>query len=249
MVGSMIARRVGFTIIEVVLFLGITGLLLGAVLVTAGINIAVQRYQDSVATLQSDIQQQFEDTIAVQNDRAAAGSGDARCGTDRGRGTSECIIMGKFMTITSTGNIRQYKVYGVRTVTSPEPVDEHLLLREYNPTVLASTVVQSRTEWDTRIAAPTAGRGSSSTGILILRSPRSGNVYTFVSSNVATGTAALRTMISSTNRQKYTLCINPNGLRVAQVMGISIAANASSASAVEFRTNGLMEASGESVRC
>lgn len=249
MVGSMIARRVGFTIIEVVLFLGITGLLLGAVLVTAGINIAVQRYQDSVATLQSDIQQQFEDVIAVQNDRTAVGSGDARCGTDGGRGTSECIIMGKFMTITSTGNIRQYKVYGVRTASAPAPTDEYLLLREYNPTTLLPTVVQSRTEWDTRIAAPTTGRGSANVGILILRSPASGNVYTFVNNNVATGTAQLQAMITQANTQKYTLCINPNGLRVAQVMGISIAANASSANAVEFRTNGLMQASGEGVQC
>ena len=46
----------GFTIIEVMLFLAITGLLAVGVLATVGNSINVQRYRDAVVTLQTEVQ-------------------------------------------------------------------------------------------------------------------------------------------------------------------------------------------------
>ncbi|HEU4715394.1 MAG TPA: prepilin-type N-terminal cleavage/methylation domain-containing protein, partial [Candidatus Saccharimonadales bacterium] len=59
----------GFTIIEVMLFLAITGMLAAAILVGSGVAIGQQRYRDSVSSLQSYIQQQYNKVINVTNDR------------------------------------------------------------------------------------------------------------------------------------------------------------------------------------
>ena len=91
------------------LFLGITGLLIMGVLVGAGTSINIQRYRDSVSSLQSVLQQQFSDVINVSNDSA----GDRACYGDssiRARGQSDCVILGKFIT---TADGRQLAIKSV----------------------------------------------------------------------------------------------------------------------------------------
>ena len=51
-----IVKSKGFTIIEVMLFLAVTGALAVAILVGSGVAIGQQRYKDSVNSLQSFIQ-------------------------------------------------------------------------------------------------------------------------------------------------------------------------------------------------
>ncbi|MDR0979682.1 MAG: prepilin-type N-terminal cleavage/methylation domain-containing protein [Candidatus Nomurabacteria bacterium] len=70
-------RRVGFTIIEVMMFLAITGLLLMGMLVGTGANLARERYNDGVATVEEFIAQQFN---LVQNpERPTDGSNNQAC--------------------------------------------------------------------------------------------------------------------------------------------------------------------------
>jgi len=63
----------GFTVIEVMLFLAVTGLLAVGILVGSGVAIGQQRYRDSVNTLKSYIQQQYSEVTSVINNRAITG--------------------------------------------------------------------------------------------------------------------------------------------------------------------------------
>ena len=237
---------VGFTIIEVMLFLAITGVLAVGILAGAGASIASQRYKDAVATLQSDVQQQYEDAMSVVNDRAEAIDG---CSDNRGR--SECVLLGKLMTVTSDGTVDQYRVYGTEPTPSTAPSaayrDEYEVLRSYTPRVIAVNSQESQMEWGTGIARPIRGEGSGSAplnlGILVVRSPQSGLVYTFTREGAAINNLSDVINQDAANARR-TICVSPSGWTVAETLALSIAANAASANAVEIRSNNMMVSEG-----
>lgn len=242
-------RSAGFTIIEVMLFLAITGALAVAVLAGAGASIASQRYKDAVATLQSDVQQQYEDATSVINDRQENIDG---CTGNRGR--SECVLLGKLMTITSGGQISQYRVYGTQppqpAIASAAYLDEYEVLRSYQPRAIETNTQRSQMEWGTGISRPIRGNGSGSAplnlGILVLRSPQSGLVYTFTREDVTT-TDLSDIVIRDAAAVRRTVCVSPSGWTVADTLALSIAPNAASANAVEIRSNNMMI--GEGTEC
>ena len=68
--GYFIRREQGFTIIETMLFFGITGALLLGILGTASVGVNTQRYSDAVNTFTSIVQQEFTNVTNVVNDRS-----------------------------------------------------------------------------------------------------------------------------------------------------------------------------------
>lgn len=101
----------GFTIVEVVLFLGISGLLAVSLMVGWSVNINRQRYNDTVNTFKSSIQTVFSEVENTQNGReqkvkcATTGSSVQILSNSSGedRGTTDCIIMGKMIIFRSCG--------------------------------------------------------------------------------------------------------------------------------------------------
>ena len=94
----------GFTIVEVVLFLAVTGLLTIGVLVGSSAAIAQQRYRDSVNSLKGFIQEQYSQTVNVMdgdvNNPACSVSGNSLIldsGTLQPRGTSDCLLLGRYL--------------------------------------------------------------------------------------------------------------------------------------------------------
>lgn len=234
--------RAGFTIIEVMLFLAITGVLAIGILATAGASIASQRYKDAVATFQSDIQQQYEDAVSVVNDRE-----DPIDGCSETRGRSECVLLGKFMTVESGGLVKQYRVYGTEPADALAPSaayrDEYQVLKSYTPRVVEENVQETEMEWGTGIARPIRGTGAGSApldlGILVLRSPQSGLIYTFTKEDVLTNNLP-DSIASEFARTRRTICIAPSGWTVAETLALSIAANSASANGVEILSNNMM---------
>src|SRR5690349_9230293 len=104
-------KTAGFTIIEVMLFLAVSGALTVGILVGAGVAIGQQHYRDSVSSLKSLIQAQYNEAANVTNSR----SGDESCSnaniiappssvtTPQARGTSDCLLMGRSITISADG--------------------------------------------------------------------------------------------------------------------------------------------------
>lgn len=92
-------KNSGFTIIEVMLFLAISGVMAVGLMVGTGMALRGQQYRDSVQSYANFIRDQYSKVITVVNDR----SSDDDCSlvggsTDRGR--SECVVVGRYL---STG--------------------------------------------------------------------------------------------------------------------------------------------------
>ena len=108
-------KNTGFTIIEVVLFLGITGLLILALMVGVGVSVRRHRYDDSVAAFVDFLKEQFGKVQNVQN-TVATDHPVPGC-TGGGTGQSSCVIYGRYIFMDSEGDgssglIRTYLAVG-----------------------------------------------------------------------------------------------------------------------------------------
>lgn len=116
-------QQSGFTIIELVLFVAISGVMAAALLIGTGIAIQRQQYRDSVQSYVSFLRGQYDRVVSVQNDRLS-GQSCPISGSDAAtsaRGQSNCIILGRYIaTVGETGSAdgRLYSarsVYGLET--------------------------------------------------------------------------------------------------------------------------------------
>lgn len=246
----------GFTIIETMLFLAISGMLLAGLLFGIGGAIAAQRYRDSVTSLQLAFQQPYNDVANVKNFR-----GSTACGTDN-RGQGNCFLLGRYMTISNNGDIRMTNVIGTPTTTTSDDLADMPLLQSYNLTIVSENAYENSMEWGTEIAWPVSGPSARTPAnnrqfsMLVLKSPASGLIYTFTadSASAAPTTAQLRDMVTQTTspsnpqlhgRDQRLLCIQPNGWTFAARTGVLIRQNAASAAAVEVYLNDKQAALGD----
>lgn len=176
-------RQHGFTIIELILFLGITGALFASLLFGVNSNINEQRYKDSVAAYASLLQRQYAEVANVRNERddrwtctgsqveQVADGGDAR-------GTSDCVILGRYVQVQDGGaQIETGAIVGSQPASEAELASDVAALIAYAPRRSPVGVETSPLEWQSRLRTPE--REATSAGYLILRSPLSGLVRTF----------------------------------------------------------------------
>lgn len=262
-------NRHGFTIVETMLFLAVTGLLILGMVAATGATLSIQRYRDANETFKALIQQQYSDLRDVQNGRSVNWS----CGADALPvedplrqtilGQGDCVFVGKYMRI-SGSDISIYPVLAYETSKTPRATDIDTLKLNY--TIAASqTEVESRTmEWGTQIAWPASGSGAQSPtmprtiGILFLRSPVSGSMYTFTSNDIPADkktipASVLTSMIVAgatvPGQGERTLCINSGNFLAEGDRSVYIGNFASSASAIETRTNDFIKSSGGDTQC
>lgn len=235
-----IKKNHGFTIIEVMLFLAVTGALTIAILAGAGIQINQQRYRDSVSSLKSFLQAQYSEVTNVINDRGnnweCNDSGVAEEVTNGGqpRGTSNCVILGRLVTVDSSGaQLTASNVVGFKPTNEDSDGDLQELQR-YNMSVTTVGQETGEVSWGARIVNPQNLANPQSMAMLIVRSPLSGAVLTFTSNGVEPIQEGLRNMIVSGNMQQRDLCVDPSaGSLVGQRLAVRIAAYASNQSAIE----------------
>ena len=234
----------GFTIIEVMLFLAVTGVLAAAILVGSGIAIGQQRYRDSVGSLQAYIQQQYSKVTNVTNDRDKAWSCDSNgtvtqtegASSGEARGTSDCVVLGRLMTIDATGtNLTSSVVVGYRNpngATGSSDIDE--LTANYKLGIAPIDKDDQAVSWGAQVvkAKTTTPMPLS---ILVIRSPLSGSLLTFTKEGVQANPGS---MISVANNSvQRDLCVNAEiGSFVGKRMEIRIEPFASSQSAIQVPT-------------
>ena len=244
-----IKKTHGFTIIEVMLFLAVTGALTIAILAGAGVQINQQRYRDSVSSLKSFLQAQYSEVTNVINDR----DNNWRCNADgtveqvanggQPRGTTDCVILGRLVTVDATGmQLTASNVVGYKAPNAPDATSDIAELENYAMAV--STINQETDEvsWGARIVSPQNLANPQSMSILIVRSPLSGAVLTFTTEATPQNVGD---MIDARNMQQRDLCVDPSaGSLVGQRLAVRIAAFASNQSAIETPA-----ASGEGAPC
>jgi len=204
----------GFTIIESMLFLAVAGALTVAVLAGSGLAINQQRYRDSVNSLKSLLQQQYSEASNVVNDR----DGTQACAdatvisppdpvVPQLRGTSECMVMGRLVTIDDTGKlVNTASVVGYRT---PGAAEEASDIAEIQTNYRLGLSSLSREEFDVAWGAGVVKPQTTEPmpiSMLILRSPLSGSIMTYTADGQVTDLVSL---VSTANAQKtVNLCLN-----------------------------------------
>ena len=242
------SNKNGFTIIETMLFLAITGALVVAVLIGTGASINVQRYRDSVTSLKSLIQKQYSDVLNVQNQLTSNISCDNNAavgttGTTAPRGQSDCVIMGKYITINGS-DVTTSSVIGHASGTTTSDLSDINLIKSYNLSTLPSSTETSQLEWGVQIAWPKTGSGAKSPqtprsiAILVIRSPQNGQNYTFTGDDI---TVPLKSLVVAgatiPGQGQRTVCLASGGLTNNNDMAISIDTYAASSSDIESRSN------------
>lgn len=237
----------GFTIIEVMLFLAITGALAIAILAGSGVSIGQQRYRDSVNTFKSLIQEQYNETTNVVNSRG----GNASCTnavvvqppdivpTPQPRGTSECVVLGRLLTVADNGiDLKMSNVIGYRTSTTA-PVattDINELKTNYRLGISPIDSENGQVEWGAQIVKPKTTT-LQPLSVMVIRSPLSGSVMTFVKDGVQTDLDGL--VVSGIISANKDVCINGDGgAFIGKRQAVRINAYASSSSAIEIPSEG-----------
>lgn len=255
----------GFTIIETMLVLAITGLMVAGIFVGVGTQIGVQRYRDAVETFKTTIQNQFLELSSVRNDRNNNWECGAQAQTSETgstvRGQSDCILVGRLMTVQG-GSIRTASVVGREVALPNSNADDITSLRDnYVLNVASNSIEEASMEWGTELAWPASGSGARNPQtprgitILILRSPDSGLIYTFTSDTVAAtpSPATLRSAIIAGNtpegQGERTLCVSSNNITVTDDYGVRMSAFAAVPNAVETITSELLAQQGRTTRC
>lgn len=228
-------KRNGFTIIEVMLFLAVSGALTVGILIGSSAVIGQQRYRDSVNSFKGLIQEQYGEVANVINSEAqnpiCSRSGDAVVFDDapsRTRGTSDCLLLGKFILVEPT-QVMTYTVVGDPDATSSADNDTDALrghgLGTWSPEEHAIS-------WGARIVQPETGDGLT-TSILIVRSPLSGSILTYVLDG--DHRLNIRDMISDERMAQKDFCVDSGGMSgMSNSLAVRLNARASNQSAVEI---------------
>lgn len=236
----------GFTIIETILFFALSGLMVIGILGSTTVAINVQRYRDAEYSLISYLQSEYDRVANVQNERPdninctpAAGIINV---SSTAKGTSDCVVLGRLLTFNVEGSpsnntiesVTANNVYGKVDLSATSSSSDFTALQNATPFISAlPSFNPSDTytpEWQTKI---TLSDVTTNNALLIVRSPVSGTVRTFV----FTGTAAtpLNTIVAnSSNLKDLNMCLKPQGLAVDNLTeGVKIIQNASGQTGVQ----------------
>ncbi len=237
--GVALKPQAGFTIIEVMLFLAVTGMLGAAILVGSGVASGQQRYRDSVNSLKSYIQGQYSEVSNVVNGRnkdwSCNGAADVQKTAPSGgeaRGTSDCVILGRYVTVDASGTkLSASNVIGVRNTGAPTAESDIAeIATNYKLSISPISAETSEVSWGAQIVKAKTATPMPMT-MLILRSPLSGSILTFTADKIQTDLAAL---VSTENMKEKNLCVNAEtGTFVGNRMAVQISAFASNQGAIQ----------------
>lgn len=242
----------GFTIIETMLFLSITGLMMAGFMFGSSRSINSQRYKDSVNSFQAIIQQQYSDVSNTINNRGNTWE----CSSDGiltgvlagdGKGQSNCVILGKLIrTVGPDGKkIKINDVIGSIPLTASGKeapttgLDDINIFKKDNGVglpkgygVYLSTINEQ--EYDISWGASLSDQAGAPLefSILIARSPISGSIRSFYTGTSVPDSDISGVILGVLDSEKI-ICVNSNDLFFGKPIAIKIVAGASNASGVE----------------
>lgn len=231
----------GFTIIEVMLFLSVSGGLLIALMVGVSANISQQRYRDSVTSLSGILQQQYSEVSNTRNARDTTW----RCTNSlteqdpvngQGRGTTECVILGRYIrTLDNGSRLEIGNVIGSEPVGVAVPDGDRAALAAYKPRLSTFNQETYVPEWNARLQDTENHPAHFS--VAILRSPKSGLVRTF--GFLGPMPADVTEMLTNdAARQAVTACVVPDGFTVGLPLAVVVNPAVAGPNGVSIRGDG-----------
>ncbi len=236
----------GFTIIETMLFLAITGVLVVSILVGTGTSINIQRYRDSVISLQTTLQEQYSEVINVRNTVSTAEltcDDNANVTTNQSapaspRGQDDCVVLGRYITTLNSSTLSIGTVIGYIDPTIKLTSSDLETLKLYKLNIIPASAEEYPIEWGASVH-----RAGSDTplafSLLILRSPSSGIVRTFINPDTSVAVQNLTDLVTTDNlTQPLKACVDAGGLFGTTKMAVSVVAGATSTTGVEVLGDG-----------
>jgi type II secretory pathway pseudopilin PulG len=225
----------GFTIIEVLLFLAISGMMAAVLLVsiTGGIN--RERYRDAVSSFTDFMQGQYNLADNVRNNRITA---DECSASNVNRATSDCTIIGRLV----VGDVEGTRVTSYPVITGPSvditaPVPTGITENDYIKSLQLEPIDNDSVEqydltWQTTIVAPDS-TDKKPFSLLIIRSPLSSAMKTYYTDTV---TSDPNVIIDTAVSEKTALCLEPSGLVMSSMLGVLIDPASVSSAAIQPAT-------------
>lgn len=217
----------GFTLIEILLFLAITGLLFLIGFFGTGAQVRQVRFNDSMRGLHSYLQKQYNLVATGANPRQvnATCTGGGTLGTPPTFGTGaatagdtagdagDCVLLGRLVKFDpGTSNMTAYYVVGQRVSTEQLTGNDMTDLANSGPTLSPQAAEPYQINWGATFYQPSSGVASNQTqAFAYLRSPSTGRIITFAFSGAAvTATtqpgndSGFRSAVTSANLAKRT---------------------------------------------
>lgn len=248
-------RQWGFTIIELILFLGITGALFAGLMVGVNTSINTQRYKESATSYKTLMESQYSEVEYPRNERDNTWTCTADAGvvqdpaSGQARGSSGCVLLGRYVEITDNGGfVKTGDVIGITPpgtdidgdsgdgdATAIREMSDLDALIAYTPHRSPIGVRKEAIAWDSRLESSTE-KVASKASFLILRSPLSGIIRTFGMEDELPD--QLKTAITEDNaRSSVKLCVEPAGYVSMPVQSVTINAAIGSANGVVLDGN------------
>ena len=196
----------GFTIIELMLFLAITGLLIAGILASAATSLNDQNYRDGVESTKNQISAQFAKVYSLTNGDMAANSENIDpCQVLEGnnsamvqRGASNCLYVGRLVQVipgTNSSTLRISPVIAKPTAANPSRIysNQQTAAGNANESVNSLTqryriarydanpelITDKEFDWGLAAVQPGTVRDQIEVAILVLRSPIDGTIQTY----------------------------------------------------------------------
>lgn len=241
-------RRVkyGFTLVEVSLFLAVTGLLFIGIVAGVQGSLSQQRYNDSVQSFAEFLRGAYSQVMNVENVEGDGG------------GRTELAIYGKLIVFGESKNFQGapnddgatyiYTVVGGaddiesnNTMDALKEVGASVVIEEGSAYKLAGIAEQYFTRWGAAIQTINGWDGGYEPfkgAVLIARNPKSGAVFTYFNENTIEINRNLKDgnlvdKLDNFKIQDVNFCINPDGDRKGRRRNIRIVAGARNSSGVE----------------
>ena len=182
----MVKGSGGYTIIEVLLFLAISGLLLLIAFVGTGSTIRSVRFTDSGRSLEAFLQKQYDDIINGVNSRTSdlkCSAGNVESG-NQAVGTSSCLLIGKLLGFTlGEGRITINNVVGTEpSGLTYESLSDKAAIAAFAPVAVTNFNTET---YDIPWSATVSGTKrlseppASINYLLLVRSPKSSRVVSY----------------------------------------------------------------------
>ncbi|NCU38016.1 hypothetical protein EOL96_03120 [Candidatus Saccharibacteria bacterium] len=235
----------GFTIIEVILFFAITGLIMSVMLIGISNGLNQERYRDASTSLVGYFQEQYSNVANVSNSRASTDMCPGSLLTTD-RGTSDCFIVGRIITSTASGAvIESRRVFATVEVTPEEASAASMsdLQILQNSVLRPDTAADSYTmEWGTKLINPSSSpAGDRTFTLMIVRVPTNGAIHTYLM-NIANRTPQQMVTVAPPAQPtgEFVACLEPAGLikPTQSYTGIQIVADSANSSGVKFVSAG-----------